>query len=388
MKKRLMAAVILFGCFFAGNKMQPTALNTDLPLSVSEKYVAETLYLLVGSYSEGDTPGISIYGLNLQTGDFKYVSDVKAVVNPSYLTVSPDEKFVYAVNETAAGAVSAFAFDKTNGVLRFINRQPVGGGDPCYITVDQAATALITANYSGGNLSVLLLEKNGSVGKLTQNIRFSPESHIHTAVFSPGEKQLWATDLGEDCIYTFEVTQKENHFFLKQLPEKTIRLEPGSGPRHLAIHPDQNTVYCINELSGKITVFKTGETGALSPIQYIAADTTSGTGRKGSADIHLSPDGRFLYASNRLKADGIAIFSIHPGDGRLTFAGYQPTDIHPRNFTISPNGKFLLCANRDSHTVQIFAVDSLTGQLQDTGKIISLPRPVCLKWLGKLLVND
>ncbi|MDR2804033.1 MAG: lactonase family protein [Dysgonamonadaceae bacterium] len=339
--------------------------------------------MFIGSYSEGDTPGISVYSFNPQTGDFKYVSDVKEVVNPSYLAVSTDERFVYSVNETGDGAVSAFAFDKQNGVLQFGNRQPVGGGDPCYITVNHEATAVITANYSGGNLSVLSLEKNGNIGNLTQNIHFSPQSHIHTAVFSPDEKQVWVTDLGEDCIYTFEVTQKENHFFLKQLPEKTIRLETGSGPRHLAIHPDQNTVYCINELSGKITVFKTDETGALSPIQYIASDTVSGAGRKGSADIHLSPDGKFLYASNRLKADGIAVFSVDPDSGRLTAAGYRTTGVHPRNFIISPNGKYLLCANRDSHEVQIFEIDSQTGQLQDTGKTISLPRPVCLKWCKK-----
>jgi 6-phosphogluconolactonase (cycloisomerase 2 family) len=358
------------------------ALLVLLAAFVSCSSPKETLYLLVGSYSDGTTPGISVYRFDGQTGDFEYVSDVKEILNPSYLAVSPDEKFVYSVNETGDGAVSSFAFDRASGALHFINRQPVEGGDPCYIHIDKNQTAIVTANYSGGNLSVLPLNSRGNIENLTQNIKFSPESRIHTVVFSPDEKYLLATDLGKDCIYIFEVTKNENYFSLKQDTAKTSRLEPSSGPRHLAFHPDKRKVYCINELSGKITVF-TYEEGVLSPIQYIASDTTSGTERKGSADIHLSPDGRFLYASNRLKADGIAIFSVCPEDGRLTAAGYQATGIHPRNFIISPDGKYLLCANRDSNAVQIFEINPETGLLEDSGKAIQLSRPVCLKWINE-----
>jgi 6-phosphogluconolactonase (cycloisomerase 2 family) len=128
----------------------------------------------------------------------------------------------------------------------------------------------------------------------------------------------------------------------------------------------------------------TYEEGALSPVQYIASDTTSGNKRKGSADIHLSSNGKFLYASNRSKADGIAVFSVHPDDGKLTAVTYQATGLHPRNFIISPNGKYLLCATRNSNAIQIFAIDSATGYLQDTGKGIQLPQPVCLQWVNKL----
>lgn len=350
---------------------------------VAHGAMAQNLYLLAGSYSNGSTPGISVYDFDIQTGDWNSVSDLREIINPSYLVVSPDEKFVYSVNETDDGAVSAFGFDKASGALRFINRRPVEGGNPCYITVNKEQTVIITANYSGGNLSVLSLGNQGNIESLIQTIGFTPQSHIHTVVFSPDEKYLLVTDLGADCIYTFEVTRKDNHFFLQQQPEKTVRLASGSGPRHLAFHPDKNTVYCINELSGKITVF-TYEEGALSPVQYIASDTTSGNKRKGSADIHLSPDGKFLYASNRSKADGIAVFAVHPDDGKLTAVAYQATGLHPRNFIISPNGKYLLCANRNSNVIQIFAIDSATGYLQDTGKRIQLPQPVCLQWVNKL----
>ena len=340
------------------------------------------IYLLVGAYSDGTTPGISVYDFDIQTGDFEPVSELKEVINPSYLVISPDEKFVYSVNETGDGSVSAFTFDSTNGTLRFINQQSTEGGDPCYITVDKEQTAIITANYSGGNISVFPLGAQGDILELTQRIDFSLQSHLHTAVFSPDEKYLLATDLGEDCIYIFEFAKHRGTSYLKQYPEKTTRLEAGSGPRHLAFHPGQDKVYCINELSGKISVFDYQE-GTLLPIQSIASDTTLGTKRKGSADIHLTPDGRFLYASNRLQADGIAIFSVDPEDGYLSTVDYQSTGLHPRNFSISPNGKYLLCANRDSNQIQIFEIDSQTGLLEDTGKTITLSRPVCLQWIRK-----
>jgi 6-phosphogluconolactonase (cycloisomerase 2 family) len=340
------------------------------------------LYLIVGSYSDGTTPGISVYNFGTQTGDFEYVSEIKDIVNPSYLVVSPDEKFVYSVNETSNGAVGSFAFDKPTGTLSLLNYRFTEGADPCYINLNKEQTALVTANYSGGNISVFPLNEQGYISPIAQNITFSPQSHIHTVVFSPDETHLLATDLGKDKIYTFKVSNNENGIYLEQKPNHTVILKSGSGPRHLAFHPRKNVVYCINELSGMVTTFDYRE-GILTAVQYLASDTTSGVGGKGSADIHLTPDGRFLYTSNRLKADGIAIFSVNPENGQLTNIGYQETGIHPRNFIISPNGKFLLCANRDSNTVQIFEINPQTGLLQNTGKEIPVNKPVCLKWIKK-----
>jgi 6-phosphogluconolactonase (cycloisomerase 2 family) len=179
-----------------------------------------------------------------------------------------------------------------------------------------------------------------------------------------------------------DVLKGNGGIYLSQKEGNTTFLETGSGPRHLAFHPNGRFLYSINELSGSVTAFEQKE-GILSAIQYIASDTTPGISGKGSADIHLTPDGRFLYSSNRLKADGIAIFSVHSEDGRLTKIAYQETGIHPRNFIISPNGKFLLCANRDSNNVQIFEINRESGLLQATGKEIFLDKPVCLKWIKK-----
>jgi 6-phosphogluconolactonase (cycloisomerase 2 family) len=347
----------------------------------------EPLYLIAGSYSDGTTSGISVYHFDTQTGDFEYISDVKDLINPSYLVVSPDEQFIYSVNETSNGAVSSFTFDKVTGTLSRINYQFTEGADPCYINIDKEASFIVTANYSGGNISVFPLYKDGCIKPLSQNINLnhypeSIQSHIHSVVFSPDERFLFATDLGHDEIYAFDVQRTKKDNFLSLNSRYTTHLKIGSGPRHLAFHPAGSFVYCLNELSGTITVMNR-EGGFLTVIQHIESDTTAGYGNKGSADIHLTPDGKYLYSSNRLKADGIAIFSVHPEDGKLTRIGYQETGIHPRNFIISPNGKFLLCANRDSNNIQIFEIDPETGLLHNTGKEIMLDKPVCLKWVKR-----
>jgi len=343
-------------------------------------------FLLVGSYSDGTTSGISVYDFDNQNGDFTFVSDIKQVVNPTYLVVSHDERMVYSVNETQEGAVSAFRFDKASGSLSLVNSQPAKGAGPCYINTDAMNDFIVTANYSGGNISVFPLDTDGSIKPLSMNIDFNaadtPASRVHTVVFSRDGTRLLATDLGKDRIYSFEVKPDATDAFLVLPPESVTELETGSGPRHLAFHPNGKYLYCINELSGKITVF-TYKDRKLEAIQSIASDTTQTPDRKGSADIHLTSNGRFLYSSNRLRADGIAIFSVNPENGQLTRIGYQPTGIHPRNFIISPNNKFLLCANRDTNNIQIFHIDLATGLLHDTGKAINTDKPVCLKWANK-----
>jgi len=352
----------------------------------ANKAEADHWFLLAGSYSDGTGPGIYVYDFNIQTGDFTYISDIKQVVNPSYLVVSRDERMVYSVNETQEGGASAFRFDKSDGALSFVNSQPAFGASPCYINIDSGQNFILTANYNGGNLSVFPLDKEGNIKPVSMNINLnvpdSPASRAHTVVFSPDETRLLATDLGKDRIYSFVVKPEATDSFLVLPAASVTDLETGSGPRHLAFHPTGKYLYCLNELSGKITAFDY-KGNSLYPIQSIPSDTTRSSDRKGSADIHLTSDGKFLYSSNRLKADGIAIFSVDPKNGQLTRIGYQPTGIHPRNFVLSPNDKFLLCANLSSNNVQIFEIDSTTGLLHDTGKEMRLDKPVCLKWVRK-----
>jgi len=350
------------------------------------KNIDTNMFLLVGSYSDGTTPGISVYNFDIQTGDYVYVSDIKQIENPSYLVVSQDELMVYSVNETQEGGVSSFNFNKNEGVLSFVNSQPAYGASPCYINMDKNKNFIVTANYSGGNISVFPLDTDGSIKPLSMNIDMiipdSPNSRMHTAVFSPDESRLLITDLGKDNIYTFIINQNATESFLELPPESVTKLDQGSGPRHLAFHPNGKFLYCINELSGTVTFFNYNE-GELLATQTIVSDTTQSSRRKGSADIHLTSDGRFLYSSNRIKNDGIAIFSVNSENGMLTSVGYQSTGIHPRNFLITPNDKFLLCANLNSNNIQIFEIDPDTGLLNNTGKEIILDKPVCMKWAEK-----
>lgn len=349
----------------------------------------DKLYLLIGSYSDGTTSGITVFDFGTGTGEVKYISDIKEIINPSYLVISPDEQFVYSVNETSKGGVSAFKFDKATGALSLLNSVTGGGADPCYININRGATFITTADYSGGSVSVFPLNKEGTIEPLSQQIDLNndneentPLSHIHTVVFPPGQHFLYATDLGKDKIYPFIVEEEEDEIRLELDTSNIADLIPGSGPRHLEFHPNGKYLYCINEISGMVTVFKYNR-GIGEAIQYIASDVTPGEGGKGSADIHISPDGRFLYSSNRLKEDGIAIFNINSDNGLLNQVGYQSTGIHPRNFIMTPDGDYLLCANQNSDNVQIFKRDKETGLLSNTGKEIKVEKPVCLKWVSK-----
>lgn len=344
------------------------------------------VFLLVGSYSDGSTSGISVCRFDTVTGDSQILSEAKGILNPSYLTVSPKKEHIYAVNEGTQGGVSAFSFDKEKGIVTFVNSQLTEGSDPCYINIHPEKPFLLSANYSGGNISVFPLDSHGKIEVRSQLFEFNEgendptPSHIHTVIFSPDNQYVFATDLGKDKIYTFSILNDIEGNFLKPDTDKTVDLLPGSGPRHLVFHPNGKFLYCLNELSGEVTGFKyEDEIG--EAFQYIKSDETEGEFGKGSADIHISPDGKFLYSSNRLKEDGIAIFSIHPDTGELTKVGYQLTGIHPRNFTLSPDGEFLLCANRDSNSIQVFRRNKETGLLQDSEKDIRINKPVCLQWM-------
>ena len=353
--------------------------------SVKQKETMEKMYLMVGSYATPEEEGIKVYAWDGEKGESVYVSGLKGISNPSYQVVSADGKRVYSVGEDDGLTSTAYAlsFDKSQGRLTLMNTQLTQGGAPCYINLSPHEDYVVTANYMGGSISVFPLETSGRLGENVSTFAFEGEGvlkerqsqpHLHCVEFTPDGKFLLANDLGTDKIHVFPLASDG------KLDEKAtfdVALEAGSGPRHLCFSKDGRFAYLINELSGKVTALSYNG-GTLTPIQYIEADTVNA---QGSADIHLSPDGKFLYASNRLKADGIAIFSVSQETGMLAKAGYQLTGIHPRNFIITPDGRFLLVACRDSNVIQIFSRDEKTGLLVDTGKIIETSKPVCLKFI-------
>ena len=381
--------VLMLSC--TGNRSVKSEVNQSPAEAVAAMNGEESdLFLLVGTYTSPEgSKGIYLYRFNMETGLADSLSMVEAK-NPSYLALSPDEQYVYAVgeNDEAGSVVYAFAFDKLSGALSLINAQPAEGSSPCYISIDQRGKSVHTANYGGGSISTFQVRNDGSLTPATSVILFKGsgadslrqgEPHLHCVRYSPDGQYLFAADLGSDRIYRFNVndTPFEGQQALQQGSLKTFTTPAGTGPRHFDFHPDGGRyLYLLGELSGEVIVYDY-QFGELAQKQIVPADSV---GARGSADIHVSPDGRFLYASNRLQADGIAIFSIDPNEGTLTKAGYQLTARHPRNFVITPNGKYLLVASRDDNQVQVFSIDGETGLLTDTHRIIRLSKPVCLKF--------
>lgn len=342
----------------------------------------DELAMLVGTYTNGTSKGIYTFRFNQETGVATSLSSLE-LPNPSYLTPSQDGKFVYAVSEMSdsTAALSSIAFDKATGVLRLLNTERTHGADPCYVATN--GQEVLTANYSGGSMSVFPLRSNGTlepVDTLFEGTATGPDTvrqatpHVHCTFFSPDGKYIFATDFSADRILRFVLHPKDivPHPSLEATP-----IEANSGPRHLTFSPNGKYAYLITELSGKVHAFKYND-GNLEQIQTITADTIAA---RGSADIHLSPDGKYLYASNRLKEDGIAIFAVNPDNGTLAKVGYQLTGIHPRHFNITPNGKYLLAACRDSNIIQIYERDQTTGLLKDTHQDISVDKPVCVQFV-------
>lgn len=355
--------------------------------------LAQDHYLFVGTYTSGKSKGIYVFRFNSQNGEVQWVSSTDSATNPSFLSLSPDGTKLYAVNETGGeqpGYVSAYDFDQATGQLYFINAQPSGGDHPCFVTVDKTGKWVVVGNYTGGNLSALPVNKEGGLEHYAQLIQHTGSSvnksrqdkpHVHATFFSPDGKYILAPDLGTDkvMLYQFNPLLKKP---LKPAAMPFAASAPGSGPRHLDFHPNQRFVYVLEELTGTIKAYRYNN-GFITGIQNIATHPADYKGQPGSADIHVSPDGKFLYASNRGDENNLAIFSIDQITGKLTAKGYQPIPgAGPRNFIIAPNGNFILVANQKTNNIVIYRVNKETGLLQQMLRQVEVPSPVCLKLIA------
>jgi 6-phosphogluconolactonase (cycloisomerase 2 family) len=348
-------------------------------------------YLFVGTYTDGKPDkGIYIYEFNSRTGKLKKTFSGENITNPSFLALSPAGDYLYACTDTKLpqeGSVSAFKIDSVNGVLTFLDKQKSGGENPVYVTTSSKNEFVINGNYTEGTVSVFKTNPDGSLKPSSQIIRFEgsgpnarrqDKAHIHAAVFSPDSGYVFFPDLGADKIRVFKFNVQDEQP-LKALENYDYTAIPGSGPRHFTFHPNNRFAYCIEELSGTVTAFRY-ESGKLDSIQRIFSYSKLQE-EYNSADIHISPDGLFLYASNRWDNENtISIFSINPDNGKLTLIGHQSTyGDHPRNFTLDPTGKYLIVANQVTNNIVVFKRDIKTGLLTKTGKEIKVPRPSCLK---------
>lgn len=351
---------------------------------------AQNTYVFLGSYNrDKSAEAIQVYQLDTLNGKLTKFTSVKNSINPSYLTISPNGKYVYACTDTKtpnAGSVSSFEFIPENKTLTFLNSQRSGGENPVYVSVHKSGKWLANANYTEGSVSVYPLLENGKIDSIVQNFQYSDgsthkerqtRSHVHSAVFSPQFDYLFLPDLGADKIrcYAFDENQKKP-LIETQNPFTKTDLE--AGPRHFTFHPNQKFGYCIEEMAGQISVYKY-ENGGLNKIQRIATHPDKIKEGFESSDIHISPDGKFLYATNRGKENNIAIFEIDQ-NGFLKNIGYQSTlGKHPRIFALDESGKFLVASNVLTGNVIVFRRNLKTGLLKKTGKVIKMENVSCVQ---------
>ncbi|MCS3736869.1 lactonase family protein [Mucilaginibacter dorajii] len=366
-----------------------TLLSPLFNFAQDKKPLPKTFDLVVGTYTTGTSKGIMVYRFYTQSGKLAYLSQVDGVTNPSYLQVSKNNKFIYAVNELPKGEVSAFSFDAKTGKIDFINKQSSLGADPCYIAVDKAQKTAFVANYSSGQVTVLPINKDGSLGAGIETVRNEEGKgpnkerqegpHAHMSILSPDEKYLFYNDLGTDRINIYRFKPGKDSPLTGANPS-FVSVTPGDGPRHLEYSLDKKHVFLATEMGSNVFVFDY-DGGKFKQKQVISLLPDGFTGKTAAAAIHLSPDGRFLYVSNRLETNEIICFSVNQETGALTFVSRQSSfGKNPRDFAIDPTGNFMVVANQSSDSMFVFRIDQNTGKLTQTGIKVDIGNPVCLKF--------
>lgn len=357
---------------------------------------ADVYDLIVGTYTHGKSQGLYVYRFDARSGLVTQVSVTRAA-NPSYLVVSRDRRFVYAVNEQPnPGAVSAFGFDAARGQLTFLNQVASAGGDPCYLQLSPDGKYLLVSNYSaaadpGGSFAVLPIAADGALGEAVQAVRHQGSgpvkgrqdgAHVHSTVFSPDGRFLFAQDLGTDALYAYRYTATDRSP-IGPVELNRTPVAPGSGPRHLIFSRDGRHAYLTTELDATVSVFRhrDGEL-VLEQVEPLAAPGF--TGKVGAAALHLSPDERFLYVSNRGDANDISIFAVDAGSGRLQRVGRQSTlGRAPREFAIDPTGQWLIVGNQDSDSAYVFRRDPNSGLLASNPQRLEIGSPVDFKFVAR-----
>ena len=352
-------------------------------------------FVFVGTYTEKEgsqSKGIYVYRMDSSSGELTFVSEAKGILNPSYLEIHPGRRSLYAVNELqsfggrAAGGVTALSIDPASAELNLLNAYSSQGEDPCYISIEQTGRFALVANYSSGSASMFPIQPDGHLGPATDVVQRAGSSvhpdrqtgpHTHCILPDPENRFAIAVDLGLDKLIIYEMDLELGK--LKSHTEVNVRA--GAGPRHLTFHPNGEYAYLINELNSTLIGYRYhAATGSLEELQTVSALPEDFTGENLCADVHISPDGKYLYGSNR-GHDSIVCFSIDQSTGHLTYRHHTGTGgKEPRNFAIDPTGNFLLAANQNSHNIITFRIDPENGALSRTGYEVIISMPVCIKF--------
>jgi len=351
---------------------------------------ADDPLVFVSSFAGGKQGAIHAYKLDLKQGSLTLVNRTTCVSNPFFLALSPDRKFMYSIHAEKFGGkepehVAAFEVMGRTGQLRPLNQQSSRGTALCYLHVDATGKTVVVANYSSGNVASLPIKPDGSLGEPVSFIQHTgssvdakrqKEPHAHSIVVSPKNRFVYAADLGLDQVLIYKLDASTATLTPNDPPY--AKTPAGAGPRHLTFHPNGKQLYVINELLNSVTVFDlNAESGALTEIQTISTLPADFTGTSYCADLKITPNGKFLYGTNR-GHDSIAAYSI-AADGKLTLIGIEPSlGKGPQNLAITAGGEWLICANMPGKNVAVFAIDGQTGKLKSAGAPVEMASPSCI----------
>jgi 6-phosphogluconolactonase len=359
-----------------------------------QRSVTKGQYLAyVGTYTtKTASKGIYAFRYDANSGKLTPLGVAEETQDPSWVAIHPSGKFLYAANEAGKNSmVSALALDAHGGKLTLLNQLPALGEDPCYISFDKTGKYVFVANYTSGNVAVFPIGDDGKLGAATANVhdegKIGPNKerqegpHAHWIETSPDNRFVLVADLGLDEVLVFKFDHA-NGTLTANAPA-FAKLKPGSGPRHIAWHPNGEFVFVVSELSSTATAFRyDAKKGSLKEIGSVSTLPPNFSGRNDIAEVAVQPNGKFLYVSNRGN-DSIAILSIDGNTGALTPRGGVPTGgKEPRHFAVDPSGKYLLAENQLSNNIVIFKIDSATGGLTPTGHIVEVPSPVDITFVA------
>jgi 6-phosphogluconolactonase len=384
--------------FLSSLKLVRAALAALLLVSLSmnaDSALSKQFLVYFGTYTGTKNKGIYVSRLDTASGELSAPTLAAKCINPSYIAVDPNHRFLFAVNETdhfngqASGSVTAFRLDAPTGKLEFLNQQPSGGMSPCHIAADSTGKYVLVANYNSGSVAVFPVQTNGLIGPPTAVIQHHGSSvnqlrqagpHAHCIALDAANHRVFACDLGLDKVMIYRLNETNGALTADVNP--WVELKPGSGPRHIAFSPDGRHAYVINELGSTLTTFTYDpDPGALQEVQTVSTLPEDFHGKSTCAEVAVHPSGKFVYGSNR-GDDSIALFTVDEQSGRLDFVERQSTRGKiPRCFAIDPTGQYLIAANQDSDSIVVFRINAQTGQLTWTGQTVEVGKPVCVAFV-------
>ncbi len=354
---------------------------------VDRQASSSSVLMYVGPYTRQESKGIYVYRYAAASGELTPIGLAARSVNPSWLLTHPNGRFLYAANESER-AISAFSIDAKTGQLTLLNQVPAGGSSPCHLALEKTGKYLMVANYGNGSVASFPIRENGSLGEVAALIQHSGKSigrrqqgpRAHAVVLSPDHRFLFVPDLGLDQVVSYALDATNGG--LTPTAQRFVKVTEGSGPRHMAFHPNGRFAYVNSEMGSLVTAFSyDSQNGALTQIQVNSTIPTDFAAENNTAEIGVHPNGRFLYVSNR-GHDSIAVFEVNPGTGMLKFVEHTPTQGKiPRNFVVDPSGQFLFVANQETGNIVQYRIDQNTGRLAPAGRVVKLEAPVSLEFL-------